>query len=559
MPPNPPLRIAILIDSTTVTQWQHQMLEKIQSTEVGTVAFAFIRGDTDQPIAKPPLAQSLLNSYLRWDAKKFAEKPTPYKQRQITEIDPSIAVRTIKPNASPQHDSLEESDIDSLRKLDIDVMIQLGWRQLQGKILSLPRYGVWSYQYGNNPTKSDGLAGIQEHYYGDICTSITLQILSEDSQNALIIDRTNIATDKSSVSKTQFKLYWRSAYMLPRKVAELHQLGYENFRQRATRLKPERDTDFRAMPLLNSAEVNVTTALRYITRNFSAYIKRALFQRRFDEKWMLYFKLGDQLSTSVNEFHKIESSNDRYWADPHVIERDGVFYVFVEEFIQATEKGRIAVIQIDQDGTVGEAQTVLEADYHLSYPFVFEHEGHTYMLPEASDNRSLDLYQCVSFPNQWKPVKSLMHDLRAKDATLFQHDGLWWLFLNLCELKDNINDELDELHLYSAKHFMTDEWTPHSKTVVVSDVRHARPAGALIRKDGKIYRPAQDCSVDYGYALQLQQIIQLNEDDFEEIQAARITPDWSEEIIGVHSLSYVPGITVVDAKRLIKKSDIEKP
>ena len=37
---------------------------------------------------------------------------------------------------------------------------------------------------------------------------------------------------------------------------------------------------------------------------------------------------------------------DRFWADPHVVERDGRYWVFLEEWIYATQKGHIAVLEI---------------------------------------------------------------------------------------------------------------------------------------------------------------------------------------------------------------------
>ena len=50
---------------------------------------------------------------------------------------------------------------------------------------------------------------------------------------------------------------------------------------------------------------------------------------------------------------------------------------------------------------------VLKADFHLSYPFVFQHEGRVFMMPEG--NSALTLYESVNFPLEWKPFKVLPH------------------------------------------------------------------------------------------------------------------------------------------------------
>lgn len=555
MPTNPPLRIAILINSTRILEWQYQMLKKIQDNGDGEIVLAVTRGETKQNTAAPvkrSLALSLFTRYTQWDRKKFALRPNPYAQSALDKLEGSIPVISMTPETTLWSDSLCEKDLDVLREHHVDVIIRLGWRILKGELLNLPRYGVWSFHHGDNQINRGGPPGVWEHYYGQHCAGVTLQVLSESLDDGMVLDRSYTATDRSSVSKTRGKLYWRSVDMLPRKLAELRQSGFDAFSERARSVSPS--VSFYSQPLLTEKKMSLKQVLRHIGRGLYVYIKNVAFSRRFEEKWILYFKIGEQMSTSLWQFTKIESPNDRYWADPHVIKRDGTYYVFVEEFMYDTRRGRIAVIPVTEDGTVGDAQTVLAPDYHLSYPFMFEHDGETYMVPESGENRSVDLYKCVSFPDQWEHVKTLMTDVRAVDTTLYEHEGRWWMFTNRCDTEGGTTH--DELHVYSASHFMDDVWTPHPQGVVVSDVRCARPAGALFKKNGKLYRPAQDCSVDYGYALQLQEITELNEKRYSEVPVNRITPDWNTRVRGVHTFNYVDGMTIVDAKTFIKKSEV---
>ena len=142
-------------------------------------------------------------------------------------------------------------------------------------------------------------------------------------------------------------------------------------------------------------------------------------------------------------------------------------------------------------------QKVLERDYHLSYPFVFRFERELYMMPETSRNRCVELYRAVDFPRQWTLDRVLLSDCVAADPTLFEHDGTFWLFVNLAREGAAINDEL---HLYFADSPFG-PWNPHPKSPVVSDIRSARPAGRIFRHGTEIIRPSQDSSVRYGYAL----------------------------------------------------------
>ena len=213
------------------------------------------------------------------------------------------------------------------------------------------------------------------------------------------------------------------------------------------------------------------------------------------------------------------------------------------------------MIPVQADGTVGQAKVVLERDYHLSYPFVFEHEGETYMIPESSENRTIDLYRCTGFPDKWEHVRTLMDGVRAVDTTLHHADGRWWMFTNRCDTEGGTTH--DELYLFSAEHFLTDDWQPHALEVVTSDVRSSRSAGAIFEYEGRVYRPAQDCSLDYGYALQMLEITELNQDRYNEVPVSKITPDWAPGLSGVHTFNFVPGITVVDAKSYVKKGELQ--
>ncbi len=557
MSTNPPLRIALLVNSTTLPAWQYRMLQKVQKSGDGDIVLAVVRGKADQNATAPEkssLALSLFYRYTRWDQKKFSESPDPFEQFKLTDLNGEIPEITATPETTRWSDTLRQEDVDTMKKHNIDVIIRLGWRILKGDVLNVPRYGVWSYHHGDNQVNRGGPPGVWEHYYRQVCSGVTLQVLSEKLDDGLVLDRSYTSTDRSSVTKTRNKLYWRSVDMLPRKLSELRQNGHSTFVERARANEP--DISFYSQPLLTERKMSTLQVLQFIGRNIFDYVKHAIYQRRFEEKWVLYYKISDEISTSLWQFKLLESPNDRYWADPHIIKRDGTYYIFVEEFMYDTMRGRIAVIPVKEDGTVGEAKTVLAPDYHLSYPFMFEHDGDTYMIPESGENRSVDLYKCTQFPDQWEHVKTLLKDSHAVDTTLYESDGQWWMFTNLRDT-DGGNTH-DELHLFSAPHFLTDEWTPHPQKVIASDVRCARPAGALFTKNDKLYRPAQDCSVDYGYGLQLQEVTELNNEQYSEVPVSRITPDWNTRIKGVHTFNYVNGMTIVDAKTFIRKSAVVK-
>ena len=112
-------------------------------------------------------------------------------------------------------------------------------------------------------------------------------------------------------------------------------------------------------------------------------------------------------------------------------------------------------------------------------------------------------------------------------------------------IQHNGNTTDDELHLFYASNPFA-QWVAHPANPICLDVRCARPAGALFRQNGQLFRPAQDCSVRYGYALSIQRVIRMDTTESEEETVQRILPDWAEDAQGTHTVNQADGITVYD-------------
>jgi hypothetical protein len=65
----------------------------------------------------------------------------------------------------------------------------------------------------------------------------------------------------------------------------------------------------------------------------------------------------------------------------------------------------------------------------------------------------------------------------------------------------------------------------------------ARGAGSVFEKAGRLIRPSQDCSVSYGFALILNEIVSLTEAPYRERTLCRVDPGWLPRLEGVHSYS----------------------
>jgi hypothetical protein len=235
---------------------------------------------------------------------------------------------------------------------------------------------------------------------------------------------------------------------------------------------------------------------------------------------------------------------DRTWADPFVIERGGRHFVFFEDLPFAAGKAHIAMIEIGADGRWSAPVRVLERDHHLSYPFLFEHEGALYMVPETAQAGRVELYRCTDFPLRWRRERVLLEGVRLVDATLERTAGRWWLFANGAPGSSRVFD--DELYLYHSEKLLG-EWQPHLRNPVKSDARCTRPAGRLYWHGGALHRPAQICVPRYGAGLSLNRVLRLTPEHYAERQIERIVPPPESGLLGLHTVNRAGTLTVVDA------------
>jgi hypothetical protein len=206
---------------------------------------------------------------------------------------------------------------------------------------------------------------------------------------------------------------------------------------------------------------------------------------------------------------------------------------------------------MDERGNFGSPVPVLQRDYHLSYPFVFPWDGKYYLVPESAGNKTIDLYECVDFPYKWKIKMNLMEDILAVDTTLFYFNKKWWLFTGIGDNAGSFPQV--ELFLFYADELCTQEWASHPLNPIVSDVKRARPAGRIFMRDGKIFRPSQDCSKTYGYGFDLNEILSLSESQYRETKAVSVRPDWDEGTRGTHTFARAGKLTMIDAYRRKRK------
>src|SRR5271169_5859089 len=80
----------------------------------------------------------------------------------------------------------------------------------------------------------------------------------------------------------------------------------------------------------------------------------------FLDQWVILTAKGasyDSLQWSM--LRSIVPGKDRYWADPFSMVHENRYYIFIEEKMYATGRGRIACLTIDANGNLQSHQVVL--------------------------------------------------------------------------------------------------------------------------------------------------------------------------------------------------------
>ena len=542
------IRVGVLIDNESVPRWVFESLLEIQSSDYAEIVQIVQNSSTDYNVNggagryRRAFSRILFNLVSRLSKVLVKVKVDPTEPKSIRTITSGARWFSVTPNRSGFVDRFCPQDLEKMAEDGVQVYLRFGFGILKGDILSCCDLGVWSFHHGDSQEYRGVPPAFWEHYHGQPVVGATLQVLCEELDAGKVLYKVHSKTNSIYVRRSACSLYWKSSAVMPRLLRKVHRDGVERFNQFVEAANRERA--FYTRPLYSYP--NNRQMIRHIAVTIHKFVCHKILQLLFDEQWRLMFFLGEPSEErhSLWRYREICPPPDRFWADPFVLSRDGKHHVFFEELVYSSGKGRIAHVSIDAAGEVSEPSIILDQTYHLSYPFVFEFGGETYMIPESSENKTVDLYRCAKFPRKWEYVKTLIDGIELVDATLVRRDGLWWMFAGQKDY-DRVAISHD-LALFFTDDLLRGEWTEHPLNPISSDIRNARPAGNVFEQGEFLCRPAQDCRFTYGGAVEIRRIDKLTVDDYQESHVSRLDPNWRSDLVGLHTINQTNEISVVD-------------
>jgi len=512
------LHVTVVLPCRRTAAWQKEMLLNIECSDF--VCLSVFTLDCDE-VSQPPISHAF-RWWRQFDLRSFRKKlPDGRSSEDSVDTDFVLDLGSSRVTTGVTIDTL----VAICDEEKPDVVVWLVPPRPPEVLFRVARFGIWTL-----PNSCCETAGYRELVNRNPVTPCILTSLSIDPEDDCVLSTAFAPTDLLSLSRSLLAVRAKDQALLTTMLRRVHNDG------EVPRCRSESKTG--AGPCKAPGVAGLFWGL---VRLYSRYALSLATRRFVYSQWQIaYRRGGDRLDQ--NGMTRFAPNHKGFWADPFVISWKGQTALFFEEMPAGEVQGNIVVADFRSGGAPGEPRTIIERDYHLSYPFLFEYEGELFMTPESAEANKVEAHRCVEFPLKWESYSVLLDGIKAYDPTLIEHDGRWWMFVSV---QNNGNSSADELHLFHADNPFS-EWVPHPLNPVNTDVRSARPGGALYRKDGELFRPAQDCSVRYGYALSIQKILRMTEKDYEEEEVCRILPDWSPGAWGTHTVNQGAGIIVYD-------------
>ena len=527
-----PLRVGALLDGEALPAWAHRLLFQATATPVAELALIVLRDGQARPAR--PRAPFAFRAYQTLDRRLFGGRSDHAEPIVDSPLLASCPRLVATPIVCDGGEALAPETVEAIRAQRLDVLLQLGFGSLRGAILGAARHGVWTFAH--DELARQGVPPLFWELAQDTPVTETT-LLARDASGTRVLYRSFASTQRNSLHRNRNGALWKASEFAIRCLGDL-----------AAGLPPRAQQTPAEPPSKQPERAPRATEIVHLVATTAARVARNRIRLRHEHaRWFIALRRRHGVSILDDDlagFEPLAAPPDRFYADPCVIRVGDVDHLFFEDADVASGIAVIRWLAIGPDGVPSPSRVVLERDYHLSYPFVFRFGDAFYMIPETSENRSIELYRGAPFPLRWELEKVLFHDVVATDSTVHLHQGRLWLFTAMSAAGGAVNDELFLFHA-DAPH---GDWIAHPRNPIVSDVRRARPAGPLFSESGVLYRPGQDCADEYGSAFWVSRVDRLDEREYHETPVRRVDAGWHPDAHCTHTLCRGGDLEAIDGR-----------
>ncbi len=204
-------------------------------------------------------------------------------------------------------------------------------------------------------------------------------------------------------------------------------------------------------------------------------------------------------------------------ADPFLFVRKDRLYLFYESKPWLSP-GVIKMVSTSDLKHWTKPIIVLKEPFHLSFPWVFEEDGHVYMIPETSGAKAIRLYKaCNDSLIEFKMVKEIVKDIEPQDwkvsfvdTSIVKKEDAYYLFTTRL---DNNGTNILELYVSDT---LDGEYKKHPCSPIQPNNKLGRNAGSITAYEEKLLRFSQDCTKRYGDDVHVSEIVELTPEKYQE-------------------------------------------
>ncbi|MEH6769282.1 hypothetical protein [Maribacter arcticus] len=488
--------------------------------------------------ANQGFAAMVLNLQLRLERKFFFKKINTVDKEKLLPYLKSCPILKINLQVGNRDTSIRNGDVEKIKSFDLDVLLHLSDRFLRVEMGTLAKHGLWSLSHVKDYINHKGYIGLREICARKAAISVALHQFNGGSTGTFTLDKAYLSHHWSLIKTKDFVLEGSVSLLL------------KNLRVLDNGIKLGCKEENNKQALASSFQLK--DVLTYGFRFYGALVRKTvkgasnfLFGTNY-QRWTLFLGKGDFLQAELSQLRPAQLPKNEFWADPFLFRFKNTCYVFFETYDYKTKKGKLSCGKIENNEVI-DVVDILDLEYHLSYPYVFEEDGEIFLMPETMDNKRLEIYKCIQFPNKWELFTTAFEGEMVADASFYNDIlGQKWLFVNKKEMKSlPLNSEL---YIYKVDSAKLNTLESHIQNPVIIDSRTGRNGGAVFNFGNEIFRPSQR-NVDgiYGRALNINKIKELTIRSYVEEISEIVEPTFQEGLMSIHHMHQIEGMFVFDA------------
>jgi len=526
-----PVRFGLMHPGRCLRRWEAECLDQLVALPFVELSILIVPGQAPSVALRSPNWPTRL---LSWMGRRGPWEPAD-GTRYLSDVL-ELHCRVVPSGAGY---CIAPEDVTAIRERKLDFLITFGPGPWSGGVLDAARWGLWAVRYPGQRTPEDIPPGFWEACHEEATTGAALVALSDEPGGDRILKQGIMRTPGESYAGNAAEILSEVSSWPAQVCRELSGGGGSLADAHRLRVRkpepPPRGRDLLRLVLSMAHERWREFARKNVYGD--------LWNVGVVDAPIASF-LDPDFRPAVRWFPALPPGEFR--ADPFGLVHEGSLTILCEHFAYRDDRGFIVALDANASAGRVNCRIAMAPAFHLSYPYLIEHDGQIFCVPESHQAGEVALYRADEFPTRWTKAATLLAGVPALDATIFPHGDRWWL---TCTMQGP--NERSHLYVYHSPGLLG-PWTAHLANPVKTDITSARPGGTPFVHQGTLYRPSQDSSRTYGGRVVINRVTTLTPGRFEE-ECATVVAPFAGSLYpdGVHTLSAAGPVTLLDGKRIV--------